>query len=50
MSNMIYAICLAVAVGVLGFLGGMDYKDEQAQALHCKNMVAAGVWPEEVCK
>ena len=41
---------VAVAVLLVGVVGRMDYEDEVAQAKHCKEMVAAGMWPAGVCK
>lgn len=41
------AVVLIVAFGVVGT---MDYEDAVAQEQHCKNMVAAGKWPAEVCR
>jgi len=39
------AAVLAI-VAAFGIVGGMDYKDEQAQqALYCDN-VKSGVWPD----
>jgi hypothetical protein len=41
------AVVLIVAFGVVGT---MDYEDAVAQEQHCKDMVATGKWPAEVCR
>lgn len=44
------ALLLIALAAALMALGEASYRDAQDDARHCEEMVATGVWPEEVCE
>jgi hypothetical protein len=43
-------ICFTLVIGILGFVGSMDYNDAVAQQSYNCKMVEEGHWPKSMCK